>query len=104
MGTSFGLEHALWFANGPDDAHEAPTFDRNRSHDYVAAEVRAVREAVGAIEIANFAKHEFKGPGARAFLDHVLAGRMPNRPRGADPDADAQGQALWRSDGRLPRR
>jgi dimethylglycine dehydrogenase len=77
MGTSFGLEHALWFANGPEDAHEAPTFERNRSHDYVAAEVKAVREAVGAIEIANFAKHEFKGPGARAFLDHVLAGRMP---------------------------
>ena len=81
MGTSFGLEHALWFANGPDDAHEAPTFERNRSHQYVAAEVKAVREKVGAIEIANFAKHEFKGPGARAFLNHVLAGRMPKQGR-----------------------
>ena len=77
MGTSFGLEHALWFANGPDDAHEAPTFDRNRSHDYVAAEVRAVREAVGMIEIANFGKHEVCGPGARAFLDKMLAGILP---------------------------
>ena len=81
MGTSFGLEHALWFANGPDDAHEAPTFERNRSHQYVAAEVKAVREKVGAIEIANFAKHEFKGPGARVFLNHVLAGRMPKQGR-----------------------
>ena len=77
-GQGFGLEHALWFADGPEDAHEAPTFNRPRAHDYVAREVKAVREAVGAIEIANFAKHEFKGPGARAFLDHVLAGRMPN--------------------------
>jgi len=77
MGTSFGLEHALWFANGPDDAHEAPTFDRNRSHDYVAAEVRAVREAVGMIEIANFGKHEVSGPGARAILDKMLAGKLP---------------------------
>ncbi|MCW3783662.1 GcvT family protein [Defluviimonas salinarum] len=77
MGTSFGLEHALWFANGPEDAHEAPTFDRNRSHAYVAAEVKAVREAVGMIEIANFGKHEVKGPGARAFLDRMLAGRLP---------------------------
>ncbi|MFZ1815899.1 MAG: FAD-dependent oxidoreductase [Rhizobiaceae bacterium] len=77
MGTSFGLEHALWFANGPQDAHEEKTFERNRSHDYVAGEVRAVREAVGAIEIANFAKHEFRGEGARAFLDHLLAGRIP---------------------------
>jgi len=77
MGDSFGLEHALWFANGPDDAHEEPTFQRSRAHDYVAEEVRAVREAVGAIEIANFANHEFSGPGAREFLDRVLAGRVP---------------------------
>ncbi|MFZ2102679.1 MAG: aminomethyltransferase family protein, partial [Oricola sp.] len=81
MGTSFGLEHALWFANGPADAHEAPTFDRNRSHDYVAAEVKAVREAVGMIEIANSAKHSVKGPGARAFLDRMLAGRLPKKGR-----------------------
>ena len=77
MGTSFGLEHALWFANDAADAHEAPTFSRNRSHDYVAAEVKAVREAVGVIEIANFGKHRVRGPGARAFLERVLAGHLP---------------------------
>ena len=77
MGQGFGLEHALWFADGPDDAWEDPTFERNRSHDYVAREVRAVREAVGGIEIANFSKHEFKGAGARAYLDRVLAGHVP---------------------------
>ncbi len=77
MGQGFGLENALWFADGPDDAHEDPTFERNRSHDYVAREVKAVQEAVGGIEIANFAKHEFKGAGARAYLDHVLAGYVP---------------------------
>ena len=77
MDQSFGLEHALWFADGPSDAHEDPTFERNRSHDYVAREVKAVREAVGGIEIANFAKHEFQGAGARAYLDRVLAGHIP---------------------------
>ncbi|CUK17840.1 Aminomethyltransferase [Ruegeria denitrificans] len=77
MGQGFGLENALWFADGPEDAHEDPTFERNRSHDYVAREVKAVQEAVGGIEIANFAKHEFKGAGARAYLDHVLAGFVP---------------------------
>lgn len=77
MGDGFGLEHVLWFANGPDDAHEEPTFMRSRAHAYVAEEVKAVREAVGAIEIANFAKHEFKGAGARDFLDRMLAGRVP---------------------------
>ena len=77
MGQAFGLEHALWFADGPEDAHEPPTFERNRSHDYVAREVQAVAEAVGGIEIANFAKHDVRGPGARAHLDRVLAGHIP---------------------------
>ncbi len=76
-GQGFGLEHVLWFADGPEDAHEQPTFLRSRAHEYVAREVKAVREAVGALEIANYAKHEFKGPLARACLDHVLAGRIP---------------------------
>ena len=76
-GQSFGLENVLWFADGPDDAHEEPTFRRSRAHSYVGREVKAVREAVGAIEVANFAKHEFKGEDSRAFLDHVLAGRLP---------------------------
>lgn len=77
MGQSAGLEHALWFADGPGDAYETPTFERNRSHDYVAREVAAVRSGVGGIEIANFAKHDFRGPGARACLDRLLAGRLP---------------------------
>jgi dimethylglycine dehydrogenase len=77
MGQAFGLEHALWFADSPEDAWEDPTFERNRSHDYVAREVKAVREAVAGIEIANFAKHEIKGPGARAWLDKTMAGHIP---------------------------
>ncbi|MBL4749943.1 MAG: GcvT family protein [Amylibacter sp.] len=77
MGQGFGLENALWFADGPDDAHEEPTFGRNRSHEYVAREVEAVRNAVGGIEIANFAKHEFKGAGAREYLNRILAGYVP---------------------------
>ncbi|MDX1401294.1 MAG: FAD-dependent oxidoreductase, partial [Kiloniellales bacterium] len=81
MGDGFGLENVLWFANGPDDAFEEPTFKRSRAHSYIAAEVKAVRESVGAIEIANFAKHEFSGPGARDFLDRILAGRIPGKGR-----------------------
>ncbi|MES0824989.1 GcvT family protein [Ruegeria sp. SCP11] len=77
MGQGFGLENALWFADNAEDAHETPTFERNRSHDYVAREVKAVQEAVGGIEIANFAKHEFKGAGAREYLNKTLAGYVP---------------------------
>jgi dimethylglycine dehydrogenase len=77
----FGLEHALWFADGPEDAHEEPTFRRSRAHDYVAREVKAVRENVGVVEIANFAKHSFKGPDARRLLDYVMAGNLPKAGR-----------------------
>ena len=77
MGQSFGLEHVLWFADGPDDAYEEPTFKRNRSFDYVARECDIVASTVGGIELANFAKHEIKGPGAREWLNKTMAGYMP---------------------------
>jgi dimethylglycine dehydrogenase len=75
---TFGLENVLWFANSPDDAYEEPTFHRSRSHEYVAKEVEAVRASVGASEVANFANHKFTGKGAKAFLNKVLAGRIPS--------------------------
>jgi len=78
---TFGLENVLWFADSPEDAYEDPTFHRSRSHDYVAKEVKAVRENLGASEVASFANHKFTGSGARAFLDRVLAGKIPERGR-----------------------
>lgn len=81
MGVAFGLEHALWFAGSPDNAHEEPSFRRSNAFDFVAEEVKAVREKVGAIEIANFGKHLFTGPGARDFLDRVLANKIPSKGR-----------------------
>lgn len=77
MGQAFGLEHVLWFADGPEDAHEDPTFERNRSFDYVARECANVQTNVGGIELANFAKHEIKGPGAREWLNKTMAGYIP---------------------------
>ncbi len=81
MGDSFGLESALWFSKNEKDAHEEPTFKRSRSHKYIAQEIEAVRTAVGATEIANFAKHEFTGPEARNFLNYILAGNIPKAGR-----------------------
>ncbi len=78
MGDSFGLENVLWFANNKADAYEEPTIKRSRSHDYVSKEVLNVRENVGAIEVANFSKHEFLGPDSKKFLDYILAGKLPN--------------------------
>lgn len=77
MGVSFGLEHALWFADSKQNAYEVPTLRRSNAFAQVAEEVTAVREKVGVIEIANFAQHKFTGPGAKAFLDKMLTARLP---------------------------
>jgi dimethylglycine dehydrogenase len=77
MGVTFGLEHALWFAKSPAGAKETPTFRRSEAFARVGEEVRAVRDGVGVIEIANYAKHEVSGPGAAAFVDRVMTNKLP---------------------------
>ena len=76
-GAAYGQEHALWFAPAGEAAVEEPTFRRSNAHDPTGAECRAVREAVGLLEISNFAKYRVTGPGAEAWLGHILANRMP---------------------------
>jgi dimethylglycine dehydrogenase len=77
FGASHGLEHVLWFAPSVADAKETPTYRRSNAFPHVAAECRAVRGALGAIEIANYSKHHVSGSGARRWLDRMLAGRLP---------------------------
>jgi dimethylglycine dehydrogenase len=94
-GASYGLEHALWFA--PPDAPrvETPTLRRSNAWDSVADECLAVRSGVGLIETTNFAKYEFTGPGARDFLDGLLAGRLPTEGRIAlSPMLDERGRIV----------
>ena len=75
MGDGWGLEAPLWFS--PDGTRDVFSWRRSTDHDHVAAEVRACREAVGLMEISGFSKFWVRGPGARAFLDRVLACRIP---------------------------
>ncbi len=77
FGSSFGLEHALWFANNAENAVEIPSFRRSNAFDYVAKEVNHVRNHVGLIELANFAKYEITGNDANDFINTVMAGKMP---------------------------
>jgi dimethylglycine dehydrogenase len=81
FGAAFGLEHALWFAPAGAEPHEVPTFRRSNAHEPVGRECRAVRAGVGILEIANYGKHEVTGPGAEAWLDRLLAGRLPRQGR-----------------------
>ena len=77
FGEYCGLEHALWFAPSALEAREEVTFHRSNAHPYVAAECRAVAEAVGMLEIANYGKIEVSGPDAEAWLARVMANRVP---------------------------
>jgi dimethylglycine dehydrogenase len=81
FGAAFGLEHALWFAPEGASPYETPTFRRSNAHEPVGRECRGVRERVGILEIANYGKHEVTGPGAEAWLDRLLAARLPEQGR-----------------------
>jgi dimethylglycine dehydrogenase len=85
-GVSYGLEHALWFQRAADavpgaERLETPTLRRSNAWTAVAEETRAVRDGVGLIETTNYAKYEFSGPGARAYLDRLLANTIPRTGR-----------------------
>jgi dimethylglycine dehydrogenase len=77
FGAAFGLEIPLWFAPKGSAAVEDVTFRRSNAHGPVGEECRAVRSAVGMIETTGYAKYEFSGPGAEAFLSRMLTNRMP---------------------------
>ncbi len=77
FGVSFGLEQALWFAPEGTEALEQVTFGRSNAFGPVGEECRRVREAVGLIETSSFAKYEVSGPAAAAYLDHILAAKLP---------------------------
>ena len=74
-GCSWGLEVPLYFA--PEGFDETPTLKRSNAHPIVAEECRAVREAVGLLDISGFSRFEVTGPRARAWLDRLLASRLP---------------------------
>ncbi|WP_420395503.1 GcvT family protein [Nioella sp.] len=74
-GASYGLELPLYFA--PDGFEETPTLKRSNAFPIVAEECRAVREAAGLLDISAFSRFEVTGPGAEAWLDHIMASKLP---------------------------
>jgi dimethylglycine dehydrogenase len=77
MGANFGLENALWFAPAGMAPAETPTYRRSEAFPLVRAECQGVRGGVGLYETTNYGKYEVVGRGARAWLDRVLACRIP---------------------------
>lgn len=76
-GQQNGLEVVNYFALKGEDRYETPSFRRSNAWEATAQEVKAVREAVGINEVQNFGKFLVKGAGARAWLDRIMAGRIP---------------------------
>jgi len=80
MGAVFGLnagwEHPLWFADEPG-TEDTNGFARQNWFEPVGREAMMLREHVGVIDISNFGKYEVAGPGARDWLDKLVANHVP---------------------------
>ena len=76
-GAQFGLEVPNYFAQAGEARFETPSFRRSNAWDAVKREVKAVRSAVGINEVHNFSKFSVSGPNTRAWLDRIMAGRIP---------------------------
>ena len=89
-GTKFGWERANWFlppGTGPAGTGQAGTgpeeeltFGRSNAWPHIGAEHRAVREAVGIIDMSSFSKFEITGPGALPLLQQVAGADIDVRP------------------------
>ncbi len=76
-GQQYGLEVVNYFAQGSEPTYETPSFRRSDAFGAVAREVAGVRGGVGINELQNFGKYRIAGPKARAWLDRIMAGRVP---------------------------
>ena len=104
FGTVYGWERPNWFApagyglsekdlakpdvllnenHAPVPQGERPrekwSFRRSNYFEHVGRECRHVHEKVGLLDMTAFAKFEVTGPGAEAWLDHLLSNRVPRR-------------------------
>jgi dimethylglycine dehydrogenase len=102
FGTVYGWERPNWFApegyelsesalNKPDvilnenhppvapgeKLREKWSFRRSNYFEIVGRECRNVHENVGLLDMSAFAKYEVSGPGAEAWLDRLVANKIP---------------------------
>ncbi|MDA4724901.1 hypothetical protein NY609_09965, partial [Enterobacter hormaechei] len=104
FGTVYGWERTNWFApqgyglevaklDKPDvllnHNHPKPdkdgkvkelwSFHRSNYFEHVGNEIKNVTSNVGLLDMSAFAKIEVTGPGAREWLDSILANRIPKK-------------------------
>jgi len=78
FGVVNGWERVDYIKPAPDFT-ETHSFKFNETFNVVAAEVATVQNAVGLAEVNGFNRIEITGPGAHAFLDRMICGRVTRK-------------------------
>jgi len=79
FGQRYGWERANWFAPPGVEPSDQWSFRRTNYFEHVGNECRRLRGGVGVIDLTPFTKHEVSGPGAEAWLDNLVANKVPGR-------------------------
>ncbi len=80
FGQKFGWERANWFAVDGMAQEDHWSFRRSRWFDAIKKEALHVNRQVGLLDMTPFAKCRISGPGAAAYLDYMIANRLPGKP------------------------
>jgi len=79
FGQRYGWERANWFAPEGVEPKDVWSFRRSNYFKHVANEVALMREKVGVIDLTPFSKFEVRGAGAEAWLDGLVANKVPTK-------------------------
>jgi len=79
FGQKFGWERPNWFAPEGVPQEDHWSFRRSRYHEHLGNECRNVHENVGLLDMTAFSKFLVTGPGAEAYLDNLVANRVPKK-------------------------
>ncbi|MEO3415090.1 FAD-dependent oxidoreductase [Roseovarius sp. CAU 1744] len=81
MGQIGGWERALWFNTDGIGDIDRLSFHDEPWHPAACRECETLRDAVGLMDHSGFTKYTVEGDGARAFLDKVFCGPVPDTGR-----------------------
>ncbi len=79
FGQKFGWERPNWFAGDGMAPVDDWSFRRSKWFHAIGREIANVSANVGLLDMTAFAKCRISGPGAEAFLDHLVANRLPQK-------------------------
>jgi dimethylglycine dehydrogenase len=77
FGQKYGWERPNWFAPEGVEPRDVSSFRRTNYFEHVGNECKHVHKAVGLLDATAFSKFEVSGPGAEAWLDGLVANRLP---------------------------